>query len=107
MQNSLMVYSNPEFLKSLSINEMINHIKKAQWKREPYKFQNWANWLHRMSPYVGKIKPGMAHRLIKIASKEGETILDPFSGIGTIPLEADLQGRIGIGVDLNPYAYSI
>jgi len=107
MQNSLMVYSNPEFLKSLSINEMINHIKKAHWKKEPYKFQNWANWLHRMSPYVGKIKPGMAHWLIKIASKEGETILDPFSGIGTIPLEADLQGRIGIGVDLNPYAFSI
>ncbi len=107
MQSSLTIYPNSENLKLLSVNEMINQIKRAQWRKEPYKFQNWANWLHRMSPYVGKIKPGMAHWLIKITSKEGETILDPFSGIGTIPLEADLQGRIGIGVDLNPYAYSI
>ena len=107
MQSSLMVYPNFENQKSLSINKMINQIKKAQWKKEPYKFQNWANWLHRMSPYVGKTKPSMAHWLIKIASKKGETILDPFCGIGIIPLEADLLGRIGIGIDLNPYAYSI
>lgn len=107
MKSNLLIYQNLEPSVVLSINEMIKNIEKAYWRKEPYKFQNWANWLHRMSPYVGKIKPGMAHWLIKILSKDGETILDPFCGIGTIPLEADLQGRIGIGVDLNPYAFFI
>ena len=107
MQSSLMVDSNIKTQKSLTLNEILLYINKAYWKKKPYKFQNWANWLHRMSPYVGKIKPGMAYWLIKIASKEGQVILDPFCGIGTIPLEADLQGRCGIGVDLNPYAFSI
>lgn len=90
-----------------NIKKIIEEIKVANWKKEPYKFQNWANWLHRMSPYVGKIKPSMAHWLIKIASKENDVVLDPFCGIGTIPLEADLLGRKAIGVDLNPYAYNI
>ncbi len=102
-----MVYSNLKTQEPLTLNEILFYINKAYWKKKPYKFQNWANWLHRMSPYVGKIKPGMAYWLIKIASKEGQVILDPFCGIGTIPLEADLQGRVGIGVDLNPYAFSI
>ena len=91
----------------LSVTKIINGIKKAPWKNEPYNFQNWANWLHRMSPYVGKIKPGMAHWLIKLASKSGDVILDPFCGVGTIPLESDFLGRKGLGVDLNPYAYAI
>jgi len=107
MIKSLFEYSKIESIPNLSPMEILENIKKAQWKKNPYKFQNWANWLHRMSPYVGKIKPGMAHWLIKIASKEGDIILDPFCGIGTVPLEADLLNRVGIGVDLNPYAYII
>ncbi len=90
-----------------SPKEVISRIKKAEWRRLPYKYQNWGNWLHRMGAYVGKIKPAMAHLVIKAASNKNDVILDPFCGIGTVPLEADLLGRIGIGVDLNPYAYSI
>jgi len=82
-------------------------IKEAKWREEPYKRQSWGNWLHRMSAYVGKIKPSMAHWIILASSKKGDKILDPFCGIGTIPLEADFLGRVGIGIDLNPYAYSI
>jgi len=51
--------------------------------------------------------PAFAHWLIRICSKPGETILDPFCGIGTIPLEANLIGRHSIGFDLNPYAYVV
>lgn len=107
MQQNLYLYSKMENIENLSPEQIINEFSKANWKNPPFKFQNWANWLHRMSAYVGKIKPGMAHWLIQIASKEGDVILDPFCGIGTIPLEADLLGRRAIGVDLNPYAYTI
>ena len=90
-----------------SPKEVVEQIKLAKWREPPYKFQNWANWLHRMSAYVGKIKPGMAHWIIKVASNKGDFVLDPFCGIGTVPLQADFLGRNGVGVDLNPYAYTI
>ncbi len=34
-------------------------------------------------------------------------MLDPMSGVGTIPFEASLQGRKGIGNDLNEMAYCV
>ena len=107
MQQNLHSYSKMEEINNFSPKDILKNISKAKWRNEPYKFQNWANWLHRMSAYVGKIKPGMAHWIIKSASKEGDVILDPFCGIGTVPLESDLLGRQGIGVDLNPYAFAV
>jgi DNA modification methylase len=92
---------------SKKIREIINEIKAAKWRDEPYKRQNWGNWLHRMSAYVGRIKPSMAYWLVKACSQENDIILDPFCGVGTIPLESDFLNRTAIGVDLNPYAYSI
>ena len=90
-----------------SMENIIKRIHKAEWRDLPYKAQNWGNWFHRMGAYVGKIKPAIAHLIIKVISKKKDIILDPFCGIGTVPLEADLLGRIAIGVDLNPYAYHI
>jgi len=104
-QNELNRYYEKE--STNKIRKVINEIKLAKWRQLPYKKQNWGNWLHRMSAYVGKIKPSMAYWVIKAASKEEDVILDPFCGIGTIPLEADFLGRRGIGADLNPYAYAI
>lgn len=90
-----------------SPKKAVEHIKKKEWIYPPYSIQSWGNWLHRISPYVGRIKPSFAHFLIKYVSKESDIILDPFCGIGTIPTEAALMGRSAIGVDLNPYAYYI
>jgi tRNA G10 N-methylase Trm11 len=87
--------------------EIINVLKKTPWKKGAYAKQNWGNWLHHMSPFVGKMKPAIASILVDISSNEKETVLDPFCGVGTVPLEADLSGRIPIGVDLNPYAFAI
>ena len=54
------------------INEkkIIQEIKKFYWKKEPYIKQNWGNWFHSISAYVGRIKPAFAHWLIKIATKK-------------------------------------
>lgn len=40
-------------------------------------------------------------RLITQFSMKGETVLDPFSGLGTVPLRALKLGRRGLGVELN------
>ncbi len=41
---------------------------------------------------------------VKKYSNNGETVLDPFCGSGTIGLEAILSGRHFVGYDLNPFA---
>jgi SAM-dependent methyltransferase len=61
--------------------------------------------IQQLSPYVGKLKSGMARVLIEEFSRRGETVLDPFCGSGVVPYEALLAGRHAIGNDLSPYAY--
>lgn len=86
------------------IKKLIKNINKREWTYEPYVRQSWGSWLHRIAPYVGRIKPAFAHFLIEYSTNEGDTILDPFGGIGTIPTEGMLMGRHTISNDLNPYA---
>ena len=62
---------------------------------------------HQLSPYVGKLKSGMVRVLIRLYSKPGDSILDPFSGSGVVPLEAVLAGREALANDLSPYAYTL
>lgn len=60
--------------------------------------------MHQLSPYIGKLKSTIAKSLISTYSKPGDTVVDPFSGSGTIPLEARLQGRHVFASDISPYA---
>jgi hypothetical protein len=41
-------------------------------------------------------------RVIAQMSMPGETVFDPFGGLMTVPYRAILQGRFGLGVELNP-----
>jgi DNA modification methylase len=43
----------------------------------------------------------LAQRVIKQMSNPGDRVLDPFGGLMTVPVEAILQGRYGIGIELN------
>jgi len=43
----------------------------------------------------------IADRAISQFTMAGETVLDPFSGLGTVPYRAVLMGRQGIGFELN------
>jgi site-specific DNA-methyltransferase (adenine-specific) len=48
--------------------------------------------------------PAMPHVFIDWLTKPGDVVYDPFAGRGTVPLEAGLMGRIGVGSDNNPMA---
>lgn len=41
-------------------------------------------------------------RLIKFYSKEGDKVLDPFSGVGSTVKACAFENRIGYGIELNP-----
>ena len=60
--------------------------------------------LHQLSPYIGKLKSSIARDLVATYSKPGDLIVDPFSGSGTIPLEALLLKRRALAADISPYA---
>jgi hypothetical protein len=62
------------------------------------------NTLHRLSPYIGKLKSDIASRLVAEYSRPGDLVVDPFAGSGTIPLEACAQGRSAFASDNSPYA---
>jgi hypothetical protein len=72
-----------------------------------YTKRNWGGPLHSLCSYQGKLKPAIAHFLISWFTAPGDRVLDPLAGVGTIPLEARRQARVGIGSDLSPMAASV
>ena len=69
--------------------------------------RNWGTPLHSLCSYQGKLKPSLSHKLIHALSEPGDRIFDPFSGSGTIPLEATLANRIPLANDLSKIAVAI
>lgn len=70
-------------------------------QRPPYSKRDWGGAAHSMCSYQGKMKPALAHHLLRCFSSEGHVVVDPFSGAGTIPLEACRMGRRGYGIDIS------
>jgi DNA modification methylase len=79
--------------------------EELPYKQPPYDSRNWGHGLHSLCSYQGKLKPAIAHFLVKNFSAAGETVLDPMSGSGSIPLEAFLQGRRALGNDLQELGF--
>ena len=73
----------------------------------PYSKKNWGNANHSLCSYQGKLKPAIAHHLVTIFTNPGDKIFDPFAGVGTIPFEAALNGRISFGIDISPLAHIV
>lgn len=59
---------------------------------------------HAYHRYPAKFIPTLASYLIKINSKENDVVCDPFGGCGTSLVEAKVNGRHSIGIDINPLA---
>lgn len=76
-------------------------------QEEPYSSRNWGHNNHSLCSYQGKLKPAIAHHLVNTFVPENGSMLDPFSGVGTIPFEASLAGKTSYGIDISLPAYYI
>lgn len=87
--------------------EAKNFMNTMPYKVAPYSGRNWGHPWHSLCSYHGKLKPAIAHFLVEQFTEPGDVVVDPLSGVGTIPLEACLQKRIGIGNDLSELAFCV
>lgn len=93
--------------KEVFLAEAKNFINTMPYKAEPYSGRNWGHPWHSLCSYHGKLKPAIAHFLVEQFTEPGGVVVDPLSGVGTIPLEACLQNRVGIGNDLSEMAFCV
>lgn len=85
-----------------------NHFKAVvPHQQAPYASRNWGHNNHSLCSYQGKLKPAIAHHLVNTFVPENGSMLDPFSGVGTIPFEAALAGKTSYGIDISLPAYYI
>ena len=94
--------SGPDQVTLFQYSEPISKLDARMWHGS---FNARESTLQQLSPYVGKMKSGMAKALISLYSEPGQLVLDPFSGSGVVPLEAALSGRCAWANDLSPYGY--
>ena len=97
--------------------ELIVVLYKKEWKKLSGSGKNditreeFMDWTNGVWKFNGESKKRIGHpapfprelprRSIKLFSYVGDTVLDPFMGSGTTLIEAHLNNRIGIGVDID------
>ncbi len=75
---------------------------EADWKDRD---RLWGHAFHPMCSYLASFPATLAHAFVARYSRPGDVVLDPFAGRGTVPLQACVEGRLGVGNDLNPFAH--
>src|SRR6266545_5048070 len=75
-----------------------------RWHRAP---RRWGHPLHSLCSYFAMFPPQIANVFVRWLTAPGDSVYDPFSGRGTVPLEAVLLGRRGLGSDANPLAVAL
>lgn len=62
---------------------------------------------HYMFRYPAKFHPPVARALLDLFSEEGDYVVDPFCGSGTLMVEAATMRRHSLGTDVDPLAVAV
>ncbi len=79
-------------------------VEDSSWD---YRGESTKSLTHGFHSYPAMMIPQVARRLIEKYSKEGDILLDPFCGSGSVLVEAKDSKRNSWGIDLNPLAILI
>lgn len=74
------------------------------WREAP---RRWGHPLHRVCSYFAMFPPQLPRVIIEWLTQPGDIVYDPFSGRGTVALEAVLSGRTAWAADANPLAVAL
>ena len=116
LKQVLLIFKAPQDVPKSDNGQTINNNWNPSWKKfkqdlphtqRPFSKRNWGHPLHSLCSYQGKMKPSLAYYLVNTFTKTGDTMLDPFAGVGTIPFEAALNGVKSYGFDISQSALSI
>jgi len=84
-----------------------------QWASPVWMDINQSNTLQRKSAreeadekHICPLQLDVIERCIELWTNPGDKILDPFSGIGSVPYRAVQLGRVGIGIELKESYYT-
>jgi len=80
-----------------SMEKRIKALSELPYKKGDFASRSWGHPFHSLMSYPSKLKPSIAFYLVNLFTEQGDVVLDPFSGVGTVPFEACSQGRYGIG----------
>ena len=59
---------------------------------------------HALHAFAAKFPPQLPGLFIRALTKPGDIVLDPMLGSGTAVVEAVREGRVGVGLDIDPLA---
>lgn len=81
----------------------LNNLTGSEWTLHGKSVQTFNGAITEKRKKHGAAYPlSLAKHFIEIYSKEGDTVLDPFAGVGTTLDAANLLKRNSLGVELNP-----
>lgn len=94
---------------SLHIGRFVEHIFI---RRQGNTFNKGLHWSQYTGVYTDLVEEPSGHqwqkpmslmeRLVKIYTRPGETVLDPFCGSGTTLRAAERHNRMAVGIDVDP-----
>src|SRR5436309_13394074 len=68
-------------------------------------FQNAASRWAGVGPYYAMFPVPFADEVVRTYTRPGHVVIDPFAGRGTAVFSAATQGRLAIGIEINPVGY--
>jgi len=110
--NRLGISQIGDAIDSKSLNS-IKHLWKDSVRTKRYDSSwnfsedNTRAYTHAIHPYPAMMIPQVAGRLIDMYAKPKAAVLDPFSGSGSVLLEAFIRGYDSYGIDINPLSLLI
>ena len=67
----------------------------------------WRHSLHTVCSRVAMFPAQMVHYFLLRYTESGDFVADYWAGMGTVPLEASLNGRLSLGNDISPEAFAV
>jgi len=113
LKQVLLIFNYEKENKNINLNKFSwkknwnNFKKELPHQTTPFSKRNWGDNLHSLCSYQGKLKPSIANQLVSTFVPKNGSVLDIFGGVGTIPLEAALQGKKSYNFEISPAAIII